>query len=226
VPLPPTGQQRVNSKSASFQLRSRSDSRFYRPFRFDFTRELVSRATLTWLGSQVRSLSCPSLDSADPFELLEIHGRAWHPDIVSELACVHPSIFEHAEIDRRTEQSLRCVGAEAPFNVWSAWMRLIFRVSSIAGLCSSVSGPRSRVRARFSRVHLLRNGRRRERPQAAFLSLRMTMKNSEGEGETRESPPRYHLSTPLERLSNGPGNVNSDRDALISIASSSVPGGA
>ena len=41
------------------------------------------------------------------------------PTIVSELACVHLSIFEHAEIDRRTEQSVRCVGAEAPFNVWS-----------------------------------------------------------------------------------------------------------
>jgi hypothetical protein len=31
---------------------------------------------------------------------------------------------------------------------------------------------------------------------------------------------------PLERFSNDPGNVNSDKDALISIASSSVPGGA
>ena len=112
-------QQHVNSKSALFQLRSCSDLRFYRPFRFDFTRELVSRTTLTWYGSQVRSPSCPSLDSADPFELLEIHCRAWHPDIGSELACVHLSIFEHAEIDRRTEQSVRCVGAEAPFNVWS-----------------------------------------------------------------------------------------------------------
>jgi hypothetical protein len=61
----------------------------------------------------------PSLGSADSFELLEIHGRAWHPDIVSELACVHLSIFEHAEIDRRTEQSVRWVCAEAPFNVWS-----------------------------------------------------------------------------------------------------------
>jgi hypothetical protein len=39
--------------------------------------------------------------------------------IVSELACVHPSIFEHAEIGRRTKQSVRCVGAEAPFNVLS-----------------------------------------------------------------------------------------------------------
>jgi len=37
--------------------------------------------------------------------------------------------------------------------------------------------------ARFSRVSIwLRNGRQRERPQAAFLSLRMTMKSSEGGG--------------------------------------------
>src|ERR1700739_770621 len=33
-------------------------------------------------------------------------------------------------------------------------MRLIFRVSSIAGPCSGLSRRRSRVRARFSRVHL------------------------------------------------------------------------
>jgi hypothetical protein len=33
-------------------------------------------------------------------------------------------------------------------------MRLIFRVSSIAGLCSGLSRRRSWVRARFSRVHL------------------------------------------------------------------------
>src|ERR1700739_2665485 len=33
-------------------------------------------------------------------------------------------------------------------------MRLIFRVSSIAGPCSGLSRPRSRVRASFSRVHL------------------------------------------------------------------------
>jgi hypothetical protein len=79
----------------------------------------VSRTTLTWWGHRFDPLSCPSLDAADPFELLEIHGRAWRPDIVSELACVHLSIFEHAEIDRRTEQCIRCVGAEAPFNVWS-----------------------------------------------------------------------------------------------------------
>ena len=52
-------QQHVNSKSALFQLCSCSDLRFYRPFPFDFTRELVSRTTLTWLGSQVRSLSWP-----------------------------------------------------------------------------------------------------------------------------------------------------------------------
>jgi len=65
---------------------------------------------------EVRSLSCLFARLADPFE---IHGRAWHPDIVSEVACFHLSIFEHAEIDRRTEQSVRCVGAEAPFNVWS-----------------------------------------------------------------------------------------------------------
>ena len=60
-----------------------------------------------------------SLGSADPFELLEIHCRAWHPDVVSELARVHQSIFEHAEIDCRKEQNVRCVGAEVPFNVWS-----------------------------------------------------------------------------------------------------------
>jgi hypothetical protein len=41
-------QQHVNSKSALFKLRSCSDLHFYRPFRFDFTRELVSRTTLTW----------------------------------------------------------------------------------------------------------------------------------------------------------------------------------
>jgi hypothetical protein len=40
-------QQHVNSKSALFQLCSCSDLRFYRPFRFDFIRELVSRTTLT-----------------------------------------------------------------------------------------------------------------------------------------------------------------------------------
>jgi hypothetical protein len=74
------------------------------------------------------------------------------PDVVSELACVHQSIFEHAEIDCREEQSVRCVGAEVPFNVWS--VRLIFRVSSIAGPCSGLSRPRSRVRVSFSRVHL------------------------------------------------------------------------
>jgi len=52
-------QKHVNSKSALFQLRSCSDLHFYRPFRFDFTRELVSWTTLTWLGSQVRSLRWP-----------------------------------------------------------------------------------------------------------------------------------------------------------------------
>jgi hypothetical protein len=39
--------------------------------------------------------------------------------MVSEITCVHLPIFEHAEIDRCTEQSVRCVGAEAPFNMWS-----------------------------------------------------------------------------------------------------------
>jgi hypothetical protein len=71
------------------------------------------------VGYRFDRCRAPSLEPADPFELLEIHGRAWHPDIVSELACVHLSIFEHADMDRRTEQSVRCVGAEAPFNVWS-----------------------------------------------------------------------------------------------------------
>src|ERR1700751_326062 len=33
-------------------------------------------------------------------------------------------------------------------------MRLIFRVSSIAGPCSGLSCRRSRLRARFSRIHL------------------------------------------------------------------------
>jgi hypothetical protein len=65
------------------------------------------------VGVQVRSLSCPFARLGRPLELLEIYGRAWYPDIVSELACVHLSIFEHAEIDRRTEQSVRCVGAES-----------------------------------------------------------------------------------------------------------------
>jgi hypothetical protein len=64
------------------------------------------------VGVQVRSLSCAFAQLGRPV-------RAWHPDIVSELACVHQSIFEHAEIDCRTEQSVRCVGAEVPFNVWS-----------------------------------------------------------------------------------------------------------
>jgi hypothetical protein len=97
------------------------------------------------VGVQVRPCRAPSLDSADPFEP---HGRAWHPDIVSELACVHLSIFEHAKIDRRTEQSVRCVGAVAP-STCGAWMRLIFRVTSIVGLCSNLSHRRSRIRARF-----------------------------------------------------------------------------
>jgi hypothetical protein len=37
----------------------------------------------------LRENSCsgraPLLDSADPFELLEIHGRAWHPDMSASL---------------------------------------------------------------------------------------------------------------------------------------------
>jgi hypothetical protein len=43
-------QQHINSKSALFQLRSCSNLRSYRPFRFDFTRELVSRTYLDMVG--------------------------------------------------------------------------------------------------------------------------------------------------------------------------------
>jgi hypothetical protein len=70
----------VNSTStanpASFQLRSCSDLHFYRTFRFDFTRELVFRTTLTWWGSQVRSLSCPPA-----FARFASYGSAWQPSI-------------------------------------------------------------------------------------------------------------------------------------------------
>jgi hypothetical protein len=58
-------------------------------------------------------------------------------------------------------------------------MRLIFSGSSIAGLCSGLSRRRPRVRARFSRVHLAQKWAPN---QAVFLSLRMTMKSSEGGG--------------------------------------------
>jgi hypothetical protein len=117
-------------------------------------------------GALYRFYVCraPSSTRADPFELLEIHGRAWHPDIVSRLACVHLSIFEHAERDRLIEQSVRCVGAEAPF----AWMRLILRASSIAGLCSGLSRRRSQVRARFSRVHLAQKWAPERTPSGGF----------------------------------------------------------
>ena len=69
------------------------------------------------------------------FELLEIHGRAWHPDIVSELTCVHQSIFEHAEIDSAQSKVSDASAPKCP-STCGAWMRLIFRVSSIAGPCS------------------------------------------------------------------------------------------
>jgi hypothetical protein len=119
-------------------------------------------------------------------------GRAWHPDIVSEPACVHLSIFEHAEIDRRTEQSVSDASAPKRPSACGASMRLIFRVSSIAGLCSGLSRRRSGVRARFSRVHLAQKWapKRTASAQAAFLSLRMTMKSSEGGGV---SGPRHRL---------------------------------
>jgi len=125
----------------------------------------VSRPNLDTVVVQVRSLPSPSLDSADRFELLEIHGRAWHADIVSELSCVHLSIFEYAEIACRTEQSVRCVGAEASFG----WLRLIVRVSSIPGLCSSLSRRRSGFEPVFRASIWLRNGRQRERPQRLFF---------------------------------------------------------
>ena len=69
------------------------------------------------------------------------------------LACVHLSIFEHAEIDHRTEQSARCVGAEAPFNVWSVDAAHLPGELDCRPLFRPLSR-RSRVRARFSRVHL------------------------------------------------------------------------
>jgi hypothetical protein len=58
-----------------------------------------------------------------------------------------------------------------------ARMRLIFWVSSIASPCAGLSRRRSRVRARFSRVHLAQKwAPERTASQAAFL--RMTMKSS------------------------------------------------
>jgi len=56
-------------------------------------------------------------------------------------------------------------------------------LSSIAGVCSGLSRRRSRVRARFSRVPFgSEMGANENGPQAAFLSLQMTMRSSEGGG--------------------------------------------
>ena len=61
-------------------------------------------------------------------------------------------------------------------------MRLIFRVSSLQAFVQvSHAGGRG-FEPVFRASIWLRNGRQRERPQAAFLSLRMTMKSSEGGG--------------------------------------------
>jgi hypothetical protein len=79
-------------------------------------------------------------------------------------------------------QSFTPLGAEAPFDVVGA--------AHLPGeLVQAAHAGGRGVRARFSRVHLARRWSQRERLQAAFLSFRMTMKSSEGEGETRESPP-------------------------------------
>ena len=43
------------------------------------------------------------------------------------------------EIDRRKEQSVRCVGAEAP-STCGAWVRLIFRVSLFGPRTPEVAG--------------------------------------------------------------------------------------
>jgi hypothetical protein len=50
----------------------------------------------------------------------------------------------------------------------SGWMRLIFRVSSIAGLCLGLSRRRSLVRARFSRVHLAHKWTPKRTPSGGF----------------------------------------------------------
>jgi hypothetical protein len=78
-----------------------------------------------------------------------------------------------------------------------ASMQLIFRVSSIAGPCSGLSRRRSRVRARFSRVHLAQKwAPERAASQPAFLSHRITMKSSEGGGgNARYHEPRFRALT-------------------------------
>jgi hypothetical protein len=143
----------------------------------------VSRGTLTWLGCRFDPCHAPSLNSADPFDLISRSMvERGTPDIVSELACVHQSIFEHAEIDCRIEQSVRCVGAEVPFNVWSVDATHLPGELDCRPFFRPLTPEIAGSRPFFARPFGSEMGARETASQAAFLSLRMTMKSSEGGG--------------------------------------------
>ena len=80
---------------------------------------------ITFLGSSqlsIRLAQCCISFVREPISAsIEIHGRAWHPNVVSELACVHQSIFERAEIDCRTEQVSDASAPKCP-STCGAWM--------------------------------------------------------------------------------------------------------
>jgi hypothetical protein len=188
-------QQHVNSKLRFVPILFLLCLHIYWPFRFDFAREFVFRATLTWWGYRFDPCRAPSLDSADPFELLKIHGRAWAPRH-SQRACLRSSV------DFRTCRDRPPHRAKCPMH------------RRRSALQRGSSSGRARLQAFVQASHAggrgfepvfrafiwLRNGRQRERPQAAFLSLRMTMKSSEGEGETCESP----TDSPPDTVQHGP----------------------
>src|SRR4029077_303110 len=128
-------------------------------------------------------LSCPFARLGRPVRAPRDPWSSVAPRQVSELACVHLSIFEHADMDRRTEQSVRCVGAEAPFNVWSVDAAHLPGELDCRPLFRPLTPEVAGSSPFFARPFGSENGRQRERPQAAaFLSLRMTMNRSEGGG--------------------------------------------
>jgi hypothetical protein len=112
-------------------------------------------------------LSCPLALLGRPVRAPRDRWSAWWPDIASELDCVRQSIFEHAEIDAAPSKVSDASAPKRP-STCGAWMRLIFWVSSIEGPCSGFSRRRSRVRVRFSRVHLAQKWAPERTPSSGF----------------------------------------------------------
>jgi hypothetical protein len=101
----------------------------------------------------------------------------------SRRACLRSSVDFRTCRDRLPqEQSVRCGGAEVAFNACSVDAAYLPGALDCRPLFRPLTREVAGSSQFFARPFWLRNGRQRERPQAAFLSLRMMMKSSEGGG--------------------------------------------